>query len=150
MNNKTVSTDVMIRLHVLMGIVAGITLFATLLFAALPHISRAATYACVNTSGSTAYVGADSSSDAFANSTNIASNSGVMFIGAEGVIITNTNQAPTTGYLYVNTSGVVTNVSADSSVEAFKDSVNISSNSGVMVIDSVEDSNMTNDQVRGI
>jgi hypothetical protein len=131
------------------GVVILGLIVAAMIVVGLPTVSRAATYGYINTSGNFTHVTADSSAEAFTNATNRDSNSGVM-------LVNNTNNTPDSnygtgggqlsGYLYVNQSGTVTQVYSSTAAEAFANAINRDSNSGVMPINSVADSNMIGDQ----
>lgn len=133
----------------------GITLMMAL-FISSPAISHAATYAYVNSFGKVTYVSADSSTDALVNTSNLATHSGVMLVSSSNTTTTYpTTTTPTTnyqstGYLYVNEFGTVVRVEANTSGEAFTDSINISDHSGVMTIDTVAESQMQGDDVNGV
>lgn len=122
-----------------------LALAAALIF---PVFAYASTYAYINTSGNMTYTQANSSADALATAPNLAVHSGVMLVTVGGTTVEG-NIAQQSGYLYINASGIVTFVSADSSAEAFADSLNIATHSGVMLISSISDSNMTGDQTAG-
>jgi hypothetical protein len=94
------------------------------------------------------YVDANSSTGAFSNSTNIAGTSGVILLGdtSENMLGNTNGSIQLSGYLYVNESGVVTRVAANTVNGAFDGAINIDSNSGVMIIDSLSDSNMIGNQ----
>lgn len=112
-----------------------------------PMFSYAATYEYINTSGNLSSTTASSSSDAIANAPNIHANSGVMLVGGTGGSLVSANFTTNglTEYGYVNSSGVVTFVTSDTSAEAFRDSINISKFSGVIMINSQADEDLEGD-----
>lgn len=97
----------------------------------------AATYQYITTSGSLGTVTANSVTDAFIFANNRAEHSGF-------ILVSNTNGGGVNYigdvmYVYVNADGFIVSVSADSSSEAFADTINKSMYSGVMLIDSTSD-----------
>lgn len=116
-------------------------------FLSAPYFAHAATYAYINTSGAFSYIEATSAEDALARASDRHASSGVMTVdttsGAQQTTVLS-------GYVYVNTQGQVVRVSAQSAAEAFAAAQNIAPNSGVMPIDSVEDSALVGDRVAGV
>jgi hypothetical protein len=122
------------------------------LFLVVSTSVQAATYNFVDTSGNLRSVTADSSAEALLTASNIGLHSGVILssgIGSETVSIAPYNPLagsynPLVGksYMYINTSGIATVVDANTSTQAFYESNNISSNSGVMLINSQSDANV--------
>lgn len=126
----------------LVGVIGALAVFLS-----VPYLAHAATYAYINTSGTFSYIEASSAEDALARASNRHASSGVMTVEtASGA-----QQATAlSGYVYVNTSGQVVRVSAQTAAEAFAIAQNIAPNSGVMPIDSVEDSTLVGDRVAGV
>jgi len=140
----------LVRFNSFIGLSLGLAIIGVLTLG-LPHLSQAATYAYVNTSGTVLNVTANTSAGAIATAPNIGMHSGVMLIDNTNYSY-NAPTAPATGgalsgYLYVNSSGQVVHVNSDTSAEAFADANNIATHSGVMIIDSFADGQMINDQV---
>lgn len=112
-----------------------------------PALSYAATYQYVNTSGTISNTNAQSSAQAIATAPGISAHSGVMLTSQHMSNVTPTNYTygQSTQYGYINSSGMFTVVTANSSNNAFTDSVNIAQRSGVILINSQADRNMTGD-----
>jgi hypothetical protein len=155
MNSKIVQVQNSITTAVAYGLV--LASIITVCAVGYPMWVEAATYAYVNTSGEVKYVSADTSAGAMASATGIAMHSGVMIVANTSTNLGNTpvvvvGQAPVagqmSGYAYVNTSGQVIHTSATSAASAFASAINIALNSGVMLINSVMDSQVIGDTVR--
>lgn len=123
-------------------------------FVAVPLVSHAATYAYVDRSGDVSYVEAGSPAEALAKATNMATHSGVMLMTNSSAVSSDAPQVAgdtsIAGYLYVNESGQVVFVDVNSAAAASFNSVNMSTHSGVMIINSTSDQNMVGDTVGGV
>jgi hypothetical protein len=129
-------------------IVTSFVILSTFVVAGVASVSEAATYLYVNDSGNVTSVDASSVSGAFTNSINIGTHSGVMLISNSNTVLPE-NTSFDSRYVYVNDTGTVTEVDANSSSGAFTNSINIADRSGVMLIDSISDSNTVGDSVSG-
>jgi hypothetical protein len=139
------------KIKLISGLFGFVLIFA-LTFVSFSSVSEAASYGYINTSGNLVYVEANSFTDAFAKSSNIAMHSGVILVGYSNVFYPNIpqpNLGNITGYLYVNDSGVVTWVDANTSAGAFFGSVDIANHSGVMSVSSNSDANLIGDNTKG-
>jgi len=99
----------------------------------------AATYQYVNTAGNIQSVEADSTSQALAEATNIAPNSGVMlYVGLTTVVVNNPDNTVSTvpymTYQYINTVGQVQTITASTADQAFAIAINIALHSGVIQV----------------
>lgn len=153
MNNKINYSSISRKTIVTSSLLIFSLLIVTAFTVGLPSQSHAASYGYVNTSGNVVEVFAGSVEGAFANSVNIAEHSGVILIDGQTSREMAGNQNPTynhsSGYMYVNDTGEVTHVNANTSSGAFTGSINISDRSGVMLINSISDSNMVGSHVAG-
>ncbi len=145
MNNKNKYTNTVGNTLKMFGV---LTVFAFVL--GFSNVTNAATYEYVNTSGGISSVTANNGSNAITLAPNLALHSGVILVDGSSNNVTSVYSSGNTQYMYVNESGVVTVVNANTSSGAFQDSVNISTHSGVMIINSDSDRNMVGDDVRGM
>jgi hypothetical protein len=112
-------------------------LTAAILAVSFPAFAYASTYAYVSQSGQMNTVVADTPERAILTAPDIAIHSGVILVNSSTGVVLGANFSTTYNtktYAYVNHAGTVMAISAGSSADAFAKALDISNNSGVILL----------------